>query len=156
MSGWAVRNDGLGYRAVDSKDDCGDEEVFRASPSLDESPTKTQVDLERDRRIDAGVDFQGRHYQTRPTDRENISGAAQLAFMAIVGGAEAGNLRWRKPDQDFTWIATDNSMVPMDAATVVAFGEAAAERKQQLIYAGRQLKDKEEVPMDYADDKWWP
>lgn len=114
------------------------------------------VDAERDRRIDVGIEFQGVVFQGRATDRENITGAAQLAFMAVVGGAKAGDLRWSDPDQDFTWIATDNSLVPMDAPTVVEFGKVAAARKQSFIYAGRQLKDMEVIPRDFADDKWWP
>ena len=114
------------------------------------------VDAERDRRIDAGVLFRDVMYQSRATDRENISGAAQLGFMAVVGGAQPGDLRWSDPDQDFEWIAADNSLVPMDAQTVVAFGKAAAERKQDLIFAGRQLKDMNPIPADFTDDKWWP
>lgn len=119
-------------------------------------PAEVDVDAERDRRIDAGVEFQGVMFQSRMTDRENIAGAAQLGFMAVVAGAEAGDLRWSNPDQDFAWIASDNSLVPMDAQTVVAFGKAAAERKQALIFAARQLKDMEPIPVDYTDDKWWP
>ena len=114
------------------------------------------IDTERDRRIDAGITFQGIKFQSRGTDRENIAGAAQLGFMAVVAGKQAGDLRWSAPDQDFTWIASDNSLVPMDAPTVVALGKAAAERKQALIFAARQLKDMEQIPADYADDKWWP
>lgn len=119
-------------------------------------PTAADVDAERDRRIDAGVEFQGVLFQSRAADRENIAGAAQLGFMAVVAGAQAGDLRWSSPDQDFAWIASDNSLVPMDAQTVVAFGKAAAERKQALIFAARQLKDMEPIPADYTDDKWWP
>lgn len=114
------------------------------------------IDTERDRRIDAGLQFQGVTFQSRATDRENIAGSAQLAFMAMVAGAHAGDLRWSNPDQDFAWIASDNSLVLMDAQTVVAFGKAAAERKQALIFAARQLKDMAEIPVDYTDDKWWP
>lgn len=125
-------------------------------------PVKTQdematlVDAERDRRIDAGFAFNGKQYQTRQTDRESIAGAAQIAFMAIMGGAEAGDLRWADPDNDYVWIAMDNTLTPMDAQTVVEFGKAAAARKTQLIYAARELKNQTPVPADYADDKWWP
>lgn len=125
-------------------------------PDLQSNPSVRDVDVERDRRIDAGVEFQGVTFQSRATDRENIAGAAQLGFMAMVGGAQAGDLRWSSPVTDFAWIASDNSLVPMDAPTVVAFGKAAAERKQALIFAGRQLKDMDPIPADYTDDKWWP
>lgn len=120
------------------------------------SVVDADVDAERDRRIDAGVVFQGEVFQSRSTDRENITGAAQLGFMAIVSGVEPGDLRWSNPDVDFTWIASDNSLVPMDAQTVVAFGKTAAERKQALIFAARQIKDMQQIPSDYTDDKWWP
>lgn len=119
-------------------------------------PDSSDIDAERDRRIDAGIDFLGVKFQSRATDRENIAGAAQLAFMAVIAGAEPGDLRWSSPDADFAWIASDNTLVPMDAQTVMAFGKAAAERKQQLIFAARQLKDMAETPVDYTDDKWWP
>ena len=126
-------------------------------PALEvQQVTTDQVDAERDRRIDAGFTFNGKQYQTRQTDRENIAGAAQIAFMAIVGGAEAGNLRWADPDSDYVWIAMDNSLVTMDAQTVVDFGKAAAARKTQLIYAARELKNMQPIPADYTDDKWWP
>lgn len=115
----------------------------------------SDVDAERDRRIDAGVMFQGVLFQSRATDRENIAGAAQLGFMAMMEGAQPGDLRWSNPAADFAWIAADNSLVPMDAQTAVAFGKAAAERKQALIFAGRQLKDMAEIPPDFTDDKWW-
>lgn len=115
-----------------------------------------QIDAERDARIDAGVEFQGVKFQSRVTDRENIAGAAQLGFMAIVAGAEVGDLRWSNLTQDFAWIAADNSLAPMDAQTVVQFGKAAAERKQALIFAARQIKDMQPIPSDYTDDKWWP
>jgi len=114
------------------------------------------IDTERDRRIDAGIEFQGVKFQSRATDRENIAGAAQLGFMAVVAGAQPGDLRWSDPEQDFTWIASDNSLFPMDAHTAVALGKAAAERKQVLIFAARQLKDMESIPADYTNDKWWP
>ncbi|MBU0809604.1 MAG: DUF4376 domain-containing protein [Gammaproteobacteria bacterium] len=117
---------------------------------------QADIDAERDRRIDAGVEFAGVTFQSRATDRENIAGAAQLGFMAMVAGAQPGDLRWSNPDQDFAWIATDNSLVPMDAQTVVAFGKAAAERKQTLIFAARQIKDMQSIPADFTDDKWWP
>ncbi|MDB1109698.1 DUF4376 domain-containing protein [Pseudomonas extremaustralis] len=120
------------------------------------APTSIDVDVERERRIDAGVEFQGVMFQSRSTDRENIAGAAQLGFMAVVAGAQLGDLRWSNPDQDFAWIASDNSLVPMDAQTAVSFGKVAAERKQGLIFAARQLKDMEPIPADYTDDKWWP
>ncbi len=126
------------------------------APVLPVVVTASQIDAERDRRIDAGVLFGGVLYQSKTTDRENIAGAAQMAFMAVVGGAQPGNLRWSDPDQDFAWICAENTLVPMDAQTVVEFGRAAALRKSDLIYAGRTLKDMSEIPENFTDDVWWP
>lgn len=116
----------------------------------------TDIDYERDRRLAGGIEFQGTLFQSRPIDRERITEAAQLAFMAVASGAKPGDLRWLEPEQDFTWIAADNTLVPMDAPTVVAFTKAVAARTQALVLAGRRLKDMDVIPSDYTDDKWWP
>lgn len=154
---FAVRNDLRGWRAVDGPDQVlPDEHYAEEQPDLSVVITAAEVDAERDRRIDAGVEFQGVMFQSRTTDRENIAGAAQLGFMALMAGAQPDDLRWSDPDHDFVWIASDNTLVPMDAQAVVQFGKVAAQRKQALIMAGRQLKDMAPIPTDYADDKWWP
>lgn len=124
--------------------------------SVDKPLTLEDVDVERDRRLATGVDFHGKLFQSRRIDRERITEAAQLAFMAVASGAKSGDLRWLDPGQDFTWIAADNTLVPMDAPTVVAFAKAMAARTQALVLAGRRLKDMDVIPSDYTDDKWWP
>ncbi|MDZ4373820.1 MAG: DUF4376 domain-containing protein [Phenylobacterium sp.] len=99
------------------------------------------VDAERDRRIDGGFVHLGAPYQTRPSDRENIAGAAQAAFMAKAGGAQAGDLRWPGGDADFVWIAADNTLVTMDVDQVLAFFAAGVAFKTALTFAGRAKKD---------------
>lgn len=95
----------------------------------------------RDALIDGGVIFGGVAYQTRPTDRENIIGAALMASLALAAGAQPGDYRWADPDADFEWIAMDNSKVQMDALTVIELGKAQAARKQELIFKARWIKD---------------
>lgn len=119
----------------------------------------SDVDAERDRRIAAGFVFQGVTYQARPYDRENIAGAAQLAFMALAAGAQAGDLRWHGGADPFAWIAADNALVPMDAPTVIAFAKAAAGHQYAHIFAGRAIKDRiaqGEVIADVGDGALWP
>jgi hypothetical protein len=118
--------------------------------------TQDAVDAERDRRIDAGVTFNGVRFQTRSADRENVAGATQLATLAVMAGAQAGNLRWHGGASDFAWIAEDNSVVLMDAMTVIAFGQAVAAHKSAHIFAARALKDAETIPPNYTDDQYWP
>jgi hypothetical protein len=115
-----------------------------------------QVDAERDRRAAAGFDFNGKLIQSRDQDRENITGKAMLAFIAILGGAAAGDLRWADPDADFAWITADNSLMPMDAQTAVELGKAWAAYKERLIFAARALKDMAQLPADYTADQYWP
>jgi hypothetical protein len=118
--------------------------------------TQDAIDAERDRRIDAGVTFNGTRFQTRPADRENVAGATQLATLAVMAGAQAGDLRWHGGASDFAWIAEDNSIVTMDAQTVIAFGQAVAATKSAHIFAARALKDADPIPTDYTDPGYWP
>jgi hypothetical protein len=118
--------------------------------------TQDAIDAERDRRIDAGVVFNGVRFQTRPADRENVAGATQLATLAVMAGAQAGDLRWHGSASDFAWIAEDNSIVTMDAPTVIAFGQAVAAHKRAHIFAARALKDADPIPTDYTDPGYWP
>lgn len=116
---------------------------------------RTDVDAERDRRINGGFIFEGVEYQSRPEDRENIAGAATAALGAIMAGTQPGDLRWHGGAEEFAWIAADNTMHTMDAQTVYAFGQAAMAHKQAHIFAARTLKDADPIPGDFADDKWW-
>lgn len=113
------------------------------------------VNAERDRRIFSGFSFNGVRFQSRIEDQKRIAGAGTLALAAIVGGAQSGNLRWHGGDADFAWIAEDNSLVAMDAQTVIAFGQAAAHHKSRHVFAARVLKDTDPIPADYADDVNW-
>jgi hypothetical protein len=118
--------------------------------------TSELVDVERDRRVDAGFSFGGVFFQSRPEDRENIMGAATAAVAAIVAGVTVGDYRWHGGDSDFEWIAADNSKHPMDAQTMFGFGQAALNHKKDHIFAARNLKDADPIPADFADDAYWP
>lgn len=133
-----------------------DGEWVRAEEPEPEPPTADMVNAERDRRIAAGFSFNGVQYDFDTRAKANISGAAQLAFMAIVAGAEPGDLFWNGGATPFMWIAADNSMVSMDAQTVVAFGRAAALHEQSHIFTARALKDMDPMPADFAADTHWP
>lgn len=108
------------------------------------------IDAERDRRTDAGFEFGGVRYQSRPADRENIAGAAVAALGAMVAGAQAGDYRWHGGQTDFVWIGEDNSLHQMDAQTTYAFGQAAMAHKQALIFEARGIKDAVSAAEDEA------
>lgn len=125
------------------------EELSRMSP---------RIDSERDRRIASGFIFDVHAYQTESaSDRENILGALGTSLAATtVDGAQPGDLRWFDPDFDFFWIAADDTRVPMDAQTCLAFARAAVSRKSLLVIAGNSIKQMNPIPQDYMDDKYWP
>lgn len=120
------------------------------------APLAGDVNRERDFRISNGFVFNGKLFQSRSDDRENIAGAGTLASIAIMGGAQRGNYRWHGGAEDFVWIAADNSLVPLDAFDVVDLGKAAAAWKSAHIFAARLLKDAESIPTNYRDDLFWP
>ena len=113
------------------------------------------VDVERDRRIAAGFVFDGTMYQSRTADWEVYSGKALEAFIAVMGGAAQGNLRWADADADFAWIAADNSRVPMDAQTVIELAKAASAHRTRLTFAGSDIKALDPIPEDYGADWRW-
>lgn len=115
---------------------------------------KDRVNRERDRRMATFV-FSGKLYDLQGQSLANVSGAGTLSLAAIINGAQPGELRWADPDQDFTWIANDNTIVPMDAQTTWAFAQTAAAWRKHCIYKARAIKDMNPIPSDYTDDKYW-
>lgn len=113
------------------------------------------VNQERDRRI-AVFPFGGRLYQLDGESQVNVAGAGTLALAAIIEGAQVGNLRWSDADEDFVWLAADNTATAMDAQTMFAFAQAAAAWKREHIYAARVIKSLTPIPADYADNSRWP
>ena len=118
-----------------------------------------QVDQDRDARIDGGFNFLGQRFQSRPSDRENIMGASQLAIAAMGQGAGPGNLRWADPDKDFVWITADNDLAPLDAPSTVALFQAGVAFKSALTFYARGLKDAllaAEDPNSIDIETGWP
>ncbi|MBP5857302.1 DUF4376 domain-containing protein [Marivibrio halodurans] len=117
------------------------------------------VDALRDSKIAGGFTFGGTAFQTDPNSVKRIAGTASAAHIAItLDGAEAGDLRWADPDSDFVWIATDNSLVEMDAPTAIAFGKAYLAFERRLVFAASaikaRLRDGEDFDIETAAE--WP
>lgn len=118
-------------------------------------PTSDEVNSERDRRLLEGFEFLGKSFDFDLKSKTNISGAAQMAFMAIVAGATPGYMRWHGGSDEFSWISKDNSIVAMDAQTTVAFGQTAAQHERRHSLIARALKDTSPIPQDYESDEYW-
>lgn len=118
--------------------------------------TAEMVKAERDRRLEADFEFQGKMYQRDSKSLDRITGAATLAGFAIAAGAQVGDLRWANATRDFGWIASDDTVTTMDAQTAFAFGQAAAERETSIVFAAKTLREMDPIPTDYTDDGYWP
>lgn len=125
----------------------------------EEEPTVsgTEVDLERDRRTALGFYYKGHLMQARPADIDNMTGAAFRAFISISQGETIpGDLRWSDPDSDFGWIDADNEILPIDAFDMIEMGTLAMKHKKDHIFAARDLKNMNPIPLDYKNDSYWP
>lgn len=115
-----------------------------------------EVDAECDRRTQTMFVFAGVAYQLTERALTRITALGADARFAALAGAAPGNLRWADPDNDFGWIATDNSVTPMDAQTMAAFADAAKVWVSRNTFAARALKDMTPIPADFNADTHWP
>ena len=113
------------------------------------------VNAERDRRLRAGFTFNGVRFDFDAVSQARVTGAATLAGFAVAAGAQAGDFFWANQEQGFAWIAQDNSVVPMDAPTCFAFGQAAAAHESGHVFAAFAMKAAG-IPDSYTDDEHWP
>lgn len=114
------------------------------------------IKRERDRRLPLDFEFQGVMYQRDPESIARISGAGTLALGAMVNGAQVGDLFWHGRETPFAWIASDDSLVTMDAQTCFAFGQAAAARETKIVFAAKALREMDPIPVDFVEDTYWP
>lgn len=126
-------------------------------PEQDMPTSPLDVDIERDRRTASGFTFAGVAYQLDEKSISRVTAMGADARFAVLGGAQPDDLRWADPDNDFGWIATDNSVTPMDAPTMATFADAAKLWVSQHIFAARALKNADPIPLDYASNPaYWP
>jgi hypothetical protein len=114
------------------------------------------VNAERDGRIATLFSFSGVAYQLDPASQQNIIAKGAQAKFAVMNGAAAGDLRWANAAADFGWIATDNSITPMDAPTMSAFADAADLWVSAHIMAAHAIKALDPIPADFDANSRWP
>lgn len=149
-NGDAVHAPSVGH----SHDGCTIVEFTRPEPPP-RDVNSNDVNQERDKRLEFFT-FKGKKFDFGAASIININGAGTLALGAIFGGSQPDDLRWASPDQDFAWIAADNTPIAMDAQTCFDFAKAAAGWKAAHIHAARKLKDGAKIPKDYTSDAYWP
>lgn len=126
------------------------------SPFTPPPTSRDDVNRERDRRIATMFSFAGVAYQLDEISISRVTAMGADARFAVLGGAASGNLRWADPDNDFGWIATDNSTTPMDAQTMTAFSDAAKIWVFRHTFAGDRIKAMQPIPTDITADELWP
>lgn len=131
------------------------QDELNAEAAVEKMKLIVSINNYRDELISNGFLFNNTRFDSRPEDQKRISGAALLAFMAITQGAQQGDVYWHGGSEPFSWIAQDNSIVEMDAYTVVEFGKTAAEHERMHIFAARTLKDMDPIPSDWKNMSYW-
>lgn len=139
-AGWSY--DGVGF--------------FAPPPPQPLLPTAEMVNAERDRRIAGGFRHGGVAFQLDEASISRVTAMGADARFALLAGVQPGNLRWADPDNDFGWIASDNSIVAMDAQAMAALADAAKIWVSRHTFAARAIKDVAPIPTDYAGDSYWP
>lgn len=100
------------------------------------------IDAARDQRMNSGFTFEGVRYDSDPEAQTNLMGAVLKGMIAVALGApETDFYRWGSADEDFAWIAQDNTRTRMDIATQRRLAEAGAAWKSAHIFAARTKKD---------------
>ena len=123
---------------------------------MDHIPSEERIKVERNRRLALNFEFQGVMFQRDKESVSRIAGAGTLALGAIVAGAQVDDLHWHGRDTPFAWIAADNSLVTMDAQTCFAFGQTAAARETEIVFAAKTLREMDPIPVDFYADTYWP
>lgn len=131
-----------------------DTEIMETENITKEEAVTRAIDIinhTRDSLIEGGFVHNGHSFQSRQSDRENISVLGQLATMMVMGGvAVADNLRWADANNDFGWITADNTVVPMDAFAMAALFQKGLAFKSSITFYARYLKN---VILEMAEDE---
>lgn len=117
-------------------------------------PNKTDVELERDRRLAHGFVLFGHRFQADETSMVKINGAVSMAMLAQAAGIATDDPEWQKGGP-LIWRAADNTDVPMTIAQTFAFGLAAGAFVEEITRASHALKDMDPIPQDFEADTYW-
>ena len=147
---YAIRKDGLGWRAVNGPDDVGSEEVFSADvPTVEIAQVKSAkwdaIKAERDRIMQSG----GYKVGAKWFHSDKFSRSQQLALFLMESGIPAG-LQWKTMDGTFV------TMTQTLARQILAAGAAS---DQAIFAAAENHKAAMEAsadPASYDFSAGWP
>lgn len=130
--------------------DLWDGEEFARAP---EPPvTNELVNSERLRRREAGTVVQvtgtnGIRLQGRDEDLANLQGLAFAAQLRLAQGDTTHQTKFRDMDN------VDHTLVPAQVLEMWSLGSTWVSQVYEVSW---DLKDANPIPLDYADEKYWP
>lgn len=105
------------------------------------------IDANRDAEINNGVEFKGKMFQSAEKDRNLLTSTVTL--YSAVGSVP----------EDFVWIATDNTLVPMTLQELVQLGALMGQKVNECTIKARMLKDQLMKATTYEEASkisWYP
>lgn len=119
-------------------------------------PTAADVDIERDRRIDAGIIFNGVLFDSDNTSRNNANSYTLTLLTYLFGGsATPGYYYWHGGGTPFSWTTASNSAYVMDAYTMRDFINALNDHFALFTLSATRIKSLPVIPLDYTNDVHW-
>jgi len=149
MSGYAIRKDGLGWRAVDGPEDVTVDETYSEAPptpTVDQIKAQVWQDIknERDRRKAGGVKVGAKWFHS-----DDGSRIQQIGLVMMGAGIPA----------DLQWKTMDGSFIAMNQ-TVAGAVFAAAAANDQAVFAvaegHRVAMEASADPASYDYSTGWP
>ena len=145
-----------------------EQKIVSAAPPV---ITRSDVNAERDRRIEQGFNF-------TMTNKVNRAGGSyimqaglksQTAVTSLVsrakdaasiqGGSHGANdYRWLNPDEDFSYPSLDNTEIALDVDEMIELGRQLSVFVDHIMRRGRALKALEAddgIPANFTEDNYW-
>jgi len=111
-------------------------------------PTSRDVNIARDVSLKSGFVFDGNTYQS---DTGSLIGIVSAATAAIsLTKTQRSSTKWHGGDDPFCWITADNKKIEMTGNDVIELNRAAMLHRAAGVMAGRNIKDMDKIPPDFA------
>ncbi len=110
-------------------------------------PTNTNINVERDSRLEVGVRWNGRMFEA---DMVSVS-----AITAIQADAMAALMQNAETKETFTYFGVDNEPIELSAKDVLALHKVITRFSTQIRLAARRMKNQTERPANISQNKHW-
>lgn len=98
-----------------------------------------------------GFTWDGHRYQADMMSLQAMASAAQAAQTFVQNGGSGDAPDWLEPGTDYTFFDAENAPVPLTPDQVIDLQIAATAFHTRMVHAGREIKDLDPIPLDFAD-----